>query len=141
MPAVGRETLEVAAPTVSQADSLTTLYLTVTTSPILTSIEFCSGSKRQGSPPATLASERILSLRSRMCEGAAVATCVVPPKPVVRQNQLYSGTAAYAAPTMAATNTPHAVATMMWLRRWEDVPVVSIAITTDGSARPVPSPA
>ena len=34
-----------------------------------------------------------------------------------------------------------AVATMMWLRRWEDVSGVSIAITTDGSARPVPSPA
>src|SRR6516164_8795561 len=56
----------------------------VTTSPTLTSIEFCSGSKRQGSPPATLASKRTLSLRSRTREGAAVATWVVPPKPVER---------------------------------------------------------
>jgi hypothetical protein len=62
--------------------------LTVTTSPILTSIKFCSGSKRQGSPPDILASKRTLTLRSRTCAGPALATCGVPPNPVVRQNQL-----------------------------------------------------
>jgi hypothetical protein len=59
-----------------------------------TSMEFFSGTKRQGSPGATLASKRTVIVRPSTWDGAAVETCVVPPKPVVRQNQLYSGTAA-----------------------------------------------
>ena len=59
------------------------------TSPILTSISVCSGSNFQGSPPATLESKRTAILRSSGAPvGAEVATCVVPLKPVARQNQL-----------------------------------------------------
>jgi hypothetical protein len=57
-------------------------------------MEFFSGTKRHGSPGATLASKRTVTVRPSICAGGAVETCVVPPKPVVRQNQLYSGTAA-----------------------------------------------
>jgi hypothetical protein len=61
--------------------------LTVKTSPIRTWIARCSGSKRHGSPPATLASKRTVMVRPSAPCGAAVATWVRPPKPVVRQNQ------------------------------------------------------
>src|SRR5262249_18708483 len=73
-PTVAGDTLYEAIPTVSRADSLTTRYLTVTTSPIFTSIEFCSGSKRHGRPPATLAWRRTLTLGCRISAGGAGAT-------------------------------------------------------------------
>ena len=52
------------------------------------------GPKCQGKPPATLPSKRTVILRAIGADGASCATMGVPPKPVVRQNQLYSGTAA-----------------------------------------------
>ena len=59
------------------------------TSPILTSISVFSGSNFQGKPPATLASKRTATVRaSGAADGTEVATCVVPLKPVARQNQL-----------------------------------------------------
>src|SRR3974377_642160 len=72
---------------------------------------FCSGSKRHGRPGATFESKRTVTVGSITCPGARSATCVVPANPVERQNQLYSGTAANAAPTMQATKTPQAPAT------------------------------
>jgi hypothetical protein len=60
----------------------------VTTSPILTLISVFSGSKRQGNPAITLASKRTAIVRSSTPDGICVATCVVPLKPVTRQNQL-----------------------------------------------------
>src|SRR5450759_1523186 len=56
-------------------------------------ISFCSGSNFHGSPGATLESKRMAMVRPSTCAGACCETWVVPAKPVVRQNQLYSGTA------------------------------------------------
>ena len=53
-----------------------------------TVISFCSGSKFHGSPGVTLESKRMASVRPSTWPGAALATRGVPPKPVVRQNQL-----------------------------------------------------
>jgi len=69
-------------------DRLVAVYITVTTSPRRTSIAFCSGAKRHGRPPVTLASKRTVILRSSTLPGPLVATWVVPANPVVRQNQL-----------------------------------------------------
>src|SRR5271155_5693005 len=70
-----------------------------------------SGSNSQGSPPATLESKRTVILRPDVPVGADLATCVVPPNPVVRQNQEYSGTAANDIPTIPATTPPQIKAT------------------------------
>jgi hypothetical protein len=51
-------------------------------------ISFCSGTNFHGSPGATLESKRIVSLRSSTLSGAFSETWVVPPKPVVLQNQV-----------------------------------------------------
>ena len=49
---------------------------------------FFSGAKDHGNPSATLESKRTVTMRLDVWIGADFATCVVPPKPVVRQNQL-----------------------------------------------------
>src|ERR1700730_10996133 len=89
LPTVSGATLYAACPVVVRAAWLVTLKNTVTTSPILISISFCSGSNFQGNPGATLESKRTAILRVSGAEdGAEVATWVVPLKPVARQNQL-----------------------------------------------------
>ena len=46
-----------------------------------------SGSNDHGNPGATLESKRTVTVRPEIYSGAVHATWVVPPKPVVRQNQ------------------------------------------------------
>src|SRR6266702_3526699 len=70
-----------------------------------------SGPNVHGSPAATLESKRTVMVRADTCSGAAFATWVVPPNPVVRQNQEYSGTAAYDTPIITAPKPPKAKAT------------------------------